>query len=68
MGKNKKPEIELSVPLLIRLFEFVREGARTDVEIHKMVENLIECSKYDHLLTMDEYDKIVKMEEPITKA
>lgn len=63
MGKKyKKPEIELSAPLILRLFEYVKEQTTlTDADLHNMVENLISLScKVDDILTMDEYEDIIK--------
>lgn len=68
MAKVKRYKLKLSVPLIIRLFEYVRETGRTDVDIHNITENLTKLTEQcDHLLTMDEYDQIitgVKVVEP----
>lgn len=60
--KYKKPEIEVSAPLLTRLFEYIKETpSLTDVDIHHIVENLSNLScKIDDMLTMDEYNEIIK--------
>lgn len=61
--KYKKVEIELSAPLILRLFEYIKEHQPplTDVELHQLVENLTTLScKYDDMLTMDEYNEIIK--------
>lgn len=60
--KYKKPEIEVSAPLLTRLFEYIKENpALTDTDIHHLVENLSNLScKMDDMLTMDEYNEIIK--------
>jgi hypothetical protein len=63
MGKKyKKPEIEVSAPLLLRLFEYIKEQpGLTDIDLHNMVESLISLSrKVDDMITMDEYDEIIK--------
>jgi hypothetical protein len=47
------------VPLLIRLMEFAREEAKSDVELHLIAEKMIEESKDGEVLTMKHYDKLV---------
>ena len=34
--------VQLDVPLFIRLLELAREDVKTDVELHKVVEKLID--------------------------
>jgi len=50
-------KITMDVPLFIRLLEFAREDAKTDVELHTLTENAIKLG--DKTLTMQDYDKIV---------
>lgn len=49
--------ISLDVPLLIRILEAAREDIKTDVELHKFVENMIKISDRG-VLTMKDYDDI----------
>lgn len=51
--------ITTDVPLLIRLLEYAREDAKTDMDLHNVTENLIKYSKLHDVLTMDQYDQIV---------
>lgn len=63
MGKKyKKPELEVSAPLLLRLFEYVKENTTlNDADLHNMVENMTKLScKVDDMMTMDEYEEIIK--------
>ena len=57
--KSEDPQdhISFDVPLLIRVFELVREGINSDIELHKVVERLI-ALKNKGVLTMDDYDAI----------
>lgn len=51
--------ITMDVPLLIRLLEYAREDAKTDMDLHNVAENLIKYSKIHDVLSMEQYDKIV---------
>lgn len=51
--------ITVDVPLLIRLLEYAREDAKTDMDLHNITENLIKYSKIHDVLSMDQYDQIV---------
>lgn len=51
--------INVDVPLLLRLFEYAREDAKTDMDLHTVTENLIRLSKSNDVLTMDNYEEIV---------
>jgi hypothetical protein len=50
--------VTLDVPLLIRLLEYAREDAKTDMDLHHVAEQLIELSK-SGTLSMDHYNDIV---------
>lgn len=58
-GKDK---VTLDVPLLIRILELSREDIKSDAELHKMVERIIDL-KNKETLTMDDYDFISKIHE-----
>lgn len=59
--KEKNPEdvIKLDIPLLIRMLEYAREDAKTDMDLHFVAENMIELSKAERVLTMEDYESIV---------
>ena len=57
--ENPKDIIKMDVPLLIRLLEYAREDAKTDMDLHNVTERLIEFSKDGDVLSMEEYDAIV---------
>lgn len=63
--ENPIDTITLDVPLMIRLLEYAREDAKTDMDLHKVAENLIQLSKEGRLLDMTDYNSIV---EPDTEA
>jgi hypothetical protein len=58
---NPKDKITLDVPLFIRLLEYAREDAKTDMDLHNVAEKAIELSMTGATLTMTDYDKIVNM-------
>lgn len=56
---DKKDTVTFDIPLLIRVLEFAREDLRTDIDLHKMVERLINI-RGKGTLTMNQYGRIVK--------
>ena len=57
---NPTDKIAVDVPLFIRLLEFAREDAKTDLDLHKVTENILAMSEGGKTLTMDDYEGIVK--------
>jgi hypothetical protein len=62
-GFNPKDVIKLDVPLLIRMLEYAREDAKTDMDLHDVAENLIALSANGQTLDMNHYNKIVNTDE-----
>jgi hypothetical protein len=60
--ENEEDVITLNVPLMIRLLEYAREDANHDVDLHVIVENLIDLSEEGDVLEMKHYPEIVKIE------
>lgn len=58
---DKKDTITFDIPLLIRVLEFAREDLKSDINLHKMVERLLNI-RGKGTLTMNQYNKIVKEE------
>ena len=56
---DKKDMICMDIPLLIRVLEFTREEMSSDIELHNMVERLINM-RHDVPLDMTHYDDITK--------
>lgn len=48
--------VSVDIPLLIRLMEYAREDAKTDMDLHVVAENAISLNK---TLTMKEYKKLI---------
>ena len=57
---NPSDKITVDVPLFIRLLEYAREDAKTDMDLHNVAENAIKLSETGKTLTMAQYDEIVK--------
>jgi hypothetical protein len=57
---NPADKITVDVPLFIRLLEYARENAKTDMDLHNVAENAIALSETGRTLTMAQYDEIVK--------
>lgn len=51
--------VDIDTPLLLRLLEFARESTTTDVDLHKIIENLLKLKMEYDTLTMECYDKVV---------
>ena len=56
---NPTDVINVDVPMLIRVLEFAREDAQSDVDLHKVAERLIELSADGRTVTMDDYNAVV---------
>ena len=56
---NPKDTITVDVPLFIRLLEYAREDAQTDMDLHDLADNIIDLSEDGEVLTMDDYNAIV---------
>jgi len=56
---NPQDTIKVDVPLFIRLLEYAREDAKTDMDLHNVAENCIKLALDGSTLTMKQYDEIV---------
>jgi hypothetical protein len=56
---NPSDKITLDVPLFIRLLEYAREDAKTDMDLHNVAEKAIAASETGKTLTMVDYDGLV---------
>ena len=61
IGEDTNPvdTVQLDVPLLLRMMEYAREDAKTDMDLHDVTEKMIHLSKTGETLSMDQYDDIV---------
>ncbi len=59
---DQKDTVTLDIPLLIRTLELAREDIKSDEELHRMVERLLNL-KNKKELTMDDYEYIAKIQK-----
>jgi hypothetical protein len=62
MQFNPSDKITVDVPLFIRLLEYAREDAKTDMDLHSVTENAIKLSETGKILTMKNYNDLVNVE------
>lgn len=69
---NPEDKITVDVPLLIRIMEYAREDAKTDMDLHDVAERLIALSANGNTLTMSDYESIMGSEadkqEPVDNS
>ena len=56
---NPTDKITMDIPLFIRMLEYAREDAKTDMDLHDVTERAIELMKSHDWLCMDNYDSLV---------
>ena len=61
---DKMDVIMFDIPLLIRMLEYAREDAKTDMDLHKVVEKLIHIRKKG-VLTMKDYTFVTRLRESL---
>lgn len=64
---DEKDTVTVDIPLLIRLLELAREDIKTDMDLHRVVERLIDI-RNKGVLTMDNYDFIANMKESVEET
>jgi hypothetical protein len=64
---NPRDVITVDVPLFIRLLEYAREDAQTDMDLHDVAENIISLAASGKTLTMDDYSSIIGSQEEIAE-
>lgn len=65
---NPTDKVSLDVPLFIRLLEYAREDAKTDMDLHNVAEKAIALSQSGKTLSMNDYESIVGGQEQIAEA
>ena len=56
---NPSDKVTVDIPLFIRLLEYAREDAKTDMDLHNVAEKEIAASETGKTLTMSDYDALV---------
>jgi hypothetical protein len=60
--ENPIDAITMDVPLFIRMLEFAREDASTDMDLHDLADKAIAMSTEGEMLSMDNYEDLVGAE------
>lgn len=55
--------VSFDIPLFLRMLEYAKEDAKSDLDLHFVTENIILLSKQKSVLTMDDYKAIVDIEQ-----
>ena len=66
--ENPVDIISMDVPLFIRMLEFAREDASTDMDLHDLAQKAIKMSSKGEPLTMMHYDELISKGAPATDA
>ena len=61
---DKTDSVVMDIPLLIRVLELAREDLKSDVDLHKVIEKLIDI-RNKGILTMADYDYISNIKEQV---
>ena len=48
--------VSMTIPLMIRLMEYAREDAKSDIDLHTLAERMLEA---DDVLSMSDYGRLV---------
>tara|TARA_R110000823_G_scaffold298714_3_gene419161 strand:- start:66 stop:290 length:225 start_codon:yes stop_codon:yes gene_type:complete len=62
---NPTDVIKLDIPLFIRLLEYAKEDAKSDMDLHELAENAIEMSREGRILSMGDYSYLLPDQESI---
>ena len=73
LAENKEADVvdtvTLDIPLFIRLLEYAKEDAQTDMDLHDVAEKAIALNKSKEVLSMEDYNQLISSEnEPINEA
>jgi len=61
---NPTDTVKLDVPLLIRLLEYAREDANTDMDLHDLAEKLVARGSRGKTLSMKDYEHVIDEMSP----
>lgn len=55
--------LTMDIPLFLRLLEYAKEDAKTDLDLHYVTENALKCMQGKDKLSMECYENIIPSEE-----
>lgn len=61
---NPTDTVKIDVPLLIRLLEYAREDASSDMDLHDLAEKLVDRGRRGKTLSMKDYEYVVDEVKP----
>ena len=64
---NPRDIVTVDVPLFIRLLEYAREDAQSDMDLHDLTENIISLAASGKTLSMEDYSTIIGSQEDINE-
>jgi hypothetical protein len=65
---NPTDTVSMDIPFLIRVMEYSKEDAKTDMDLHAATEKMISASKSGKTLTMADYDSIFSKKEEVNET
>ncbi len=65
--EDKIDIVTMDVPLFIRILEYSREDAQTDMDLHDLAEKAITSTKQQGILSMDDYNMLVGDSESLNE-
>lgn len=63
MNENEEDVVDtvtLDIPLFIRMLEYAKEDAQTDMDLHDVAEKAIALNKSKEMLSMEDYNTIIE--------
>ena len=67
-NNNPTDTVSMDIPFLIRVMEYSKEDAKTDMDLHAATEKMISASKSGKTLTMADYDSIFSKKEEVNET
>jgi hypothetical protein len=67
LGETEQDVIDtvtLDIPLFIRMLEYAKEDASTDMDLHELAEKAIALNKQKGILSMEDYEAIIPELQP----
>lgn len=65
---NPADKVTMDIPLFIRMLEYAKEDAKTDMDLHNLTERAIQLMQEHEYLCMDNYDTLVGGSNEVAEA
>lgn len=63
-----QPILKINVPLMLKLLEYAKEEVKSEIELHEMVENMLDLSNPSVILGLNDFEDIVDIFESMPLA